>query len=95
MPIPWTPPIPRNCARSDPADAAGPGPPRDAAWDVEPGGCWPATWSVSTFASVALPHRVRFLAFCVVIATMATVVMNRASTRPSRVSGTLITERIL
>src|SRR5690349_24865959 len=40
------------------------------------------TWLVSTFASVALAHRVRFLAFCVVIATTATVVMNRASTRP-------------
>ena len=40
------------------------------------------TWSVSTFASAALPHRVRSLASCVVIATTATVVMNRASTRP-------------
>src|ERR1700761_7884139 len=37
---------------------------------------------VSTFASEALPHRVRSLAFCVVMATTATVVMNRASTRP-------------
>ena len=56
--------------------------------DSIPGPLLPATWfdadtwSVSTFASMALPHRVRFLAFCVVIATTATVVMNRASTRP-------------
>ena len=40
------------------------------------------TWSVSTFASAALLHRVTFLASCVVMATTATVVMNRASTRP-------------
>src|SRR5690242_21935736 len=40
------------------------------------------TWLVSTFASVALAHRVRSLASCVVIAATATVVMNRASTRP-------------
>src|SRR5690242_21695801 len=40
------------------------------------------TWLVSTFASVALAHRVRFLAFHVVMPTTATVVMNRASTRP-------------
>jgi hypothetical protein len=40
------------------------------------------TWSVSTFASAALPQRVRFPELCVVLATTATVVMNRASTRP-------------
>ena len=40
------------------------------------------TWSVSTFASAALPNRVSSLAFCVVMATTATVVMNSASTRP-------------
>ena len=82
---PWTPGIPLSRAVSGAAGAAGPGPAVPARI---PGLLLPATWfdadtwSVSTFASAALPNRVRSLAFCVVIATTATVVMNRASTRP-------------
>ena len=82
---PWTPGIPFSCAVSGATGAAGPGPaapffvPGDTTWAA-----WfdTDTWSVSTFASAALPNRVRSLASCVVIATTATVVMNRASTRP-------------
>src|SRR5260370_4999481 len=59
-------------------DAARPG----LGWDAEPDCCWAANWSVTTFVSAAVPHRVRFLVSCVVMATTATVVMNRASTRP-------------
>src|SRR6266404_8325801 len=59
-------------------DAARPG----FGWDAEPDCCWAANGSVTTFDSATVPHRVRFLASCVVMATTATVVMNRASTRP-------------
>ena len=41
-----------------------------------------ASWSVTTAAAAGLANRVRSLASCVVMATTATVVMNRASTRP-------------
>ncbi|HET9970717.1 MAG TPA: hypothetical protein VFQ68_20950 [Streptosporangiaceae bacterium] len=37
---------------------------------------------MSTYISAALPHLVRFLAFCVAMAAVATVVMSKASTRP-------------
>src|SRR5689334_6505156 len=76
---PWTPGIPLSCAVSGAAGAAGPG---RAVPSLAPGPLLPATWFdadtwlVSTVASAALAHRVRFLAFCVVIATTATVVMN-------------------
>ena len=82
---PWTPGIPLSCAVSGAAGAAGPG---AAVPRLAPGPMLPATWfdadtwSVSTCDSVTLPNRVRSLAFCVVIATTATVVMNSASTRP-------------
>ncbi|GEM_PF-3962127 len=74
---PWTPGIPPSRAASGAADAAGSGVP----WDAEKDD-WPASWSVTTPAAAAVFHRVRFLASCVVMATTATVVMNRASTRP-------------
>src|SRR5215467_14755771 len=74
---PWTPEIARSCAVSGSAGAAGPGP--DTAWP--PGDSY-AIWSFSTFDFATVPHRVKFLASCVLIATTATVVMNSARTRP-------------
>src|SRR5260370_33870430 len=82
---PWTPGIPFSCAVSGAAGAAGPG---RAVPALAPGPLLPATWFdadtwlVSTVASAALAHRVRSLAFCVVMATTATVVINRSSSRP-------------
>src|SRR6266404_555405 len=82
---PWTPGIALNCAVSGTAGAAGPGravPPFDPG-PMLAATCFDAdTWLVSTFDSAALPNRVRSLAFCVVIATVAAVAMSRASTRP-------------
>ena len=79
---PWTPGIPLSCAVSGAAGAAGPTPVGAAfPWDSSLG-CWSASWSVTTDASAGLPDCARSLASCVVMNTTATVVRNRASTRP-------------
>src|ERR1700735_4558887 len=82
---PRPPGIPLSRAAGGPAGAAGPGAavpsfvsraPAATIWlDAD-------TWLVSTFASAALAHRGKPLAFGVVIAATVTVVTNRASTRP-------------
>ena len=74
---PWTPGTARSRAVSGAAGAAGPAPAT-----AEPPDNLVAIWSVTMFASATVPNRVTSLAFCVVIATTAAVVMNSASTRP-------------
>ena len=78
---PWTPGIPRSRAASGTAGAAGPAP--DLAGSCEDVNAPDAaSWSVTTAAAAGLANRVKSLASCVVMPTTATVVMNRASTRP-------------
>src|SRR5690242_327433 len=78
---PWTPGIPRSRAASGAAAAAGPGAAlAGSAEDANPPDA--ASWSVTTAAAAGLANRVTSLASCVVRVTTATVVMNRASTRP-------------
>src|SRR5579859_5742856 len=78
---PWTPGVRRNWATSDAAGAAGPAPAAvGSCADVNMPDA--ASWSVTTAAAAGVADVVTFLASCVVMLTTATVVTNRASTRP-------------
>ena len=74
---PWMPGIARSRAASGAAGAAGPAPVKTGLPGEETPSC-----SVSMLSSATVPNRLGSLAFCVVMATTATVVTNRARTRP-------------